>query len=307
VGRPIANARVAVVDAAGRPVPIGVTGELVIGGDGLARGYVGQPELTAERFTELPDLGRVYRTGDLARLDEHGCLHLLGRRDDQIKIRGYRVEPAELQAALERQPDIDHAVAIADHHDHHPRLLAYIVPTPGHQPTATDVTQRLRAELPDYLIPHHIISLPALPITPNGKLDRAALPAPGHQRPDLPYTPPQGPVEQQLAAIWGDILELDRIGRHDNFFQLGGHSLLATQVVSRIRDAFAVDVSLHALFAGPTIAQLAACVAAAEAEGGADDDPPLIVVPRDGFAATLAGGRLELPPDLRSRLAELTS
>ncbi|HEV7808196.1 MAG TPA: amino acid adenylation domain-containing protein, partial [Solirubrobacteraceae bacterium] len=165
VGWPVANARVAIVDAATRPVAIGVTGELVIGGDGLARGYVGEPQLTAERFLELPDLGRVYRTGDLARIDQHGCITLLGRRDDQIKIRGYRVEPAELQGALQRHPDIQHAIALADHTHQHTRLIAYIVAHPGQHPNTTTLRNDLQNELPDYLLPTTIITLDELPLT----------------------------------------------------------------------------------------------------------------------------------------------
>ncbi|HEV7808504.1 MAG TPA: phosphopantetheine-binding protein, partial [Solirubrobacteraceae bacterium] len=192
----------------------------------------------------------------------------------------------------------------------HTRLIAYIVAHPGQHPNTTTLRNDLQNELPDYLLPTTIITLDELPLTPNGKLDRDALPKPDHNRPELqhPYSPPNTPTEHHLATIWQDILGLDHIGRHDNFFELGGHSLLATQVVSRIRDAFSAEVSLHALFAGPTIAQLGACVAAAKATAGSDPDPPLEAAARACFAATLdADGRLRLPPQLRDRLTELAS
>ncbi|MFC4047491.1 amino acid adenylation domain-containing protein [Dactylosporangium siamense] len=270
IGLPLAGVRLHVVTGGGlAEAPVGVTGELYIGGAGVARGYGGHPALTAERFVADPFAGggaRLYRTGDRARRRPDGRIEFLGRLDHQVKIRGHRIEPGEIQAALLSHRSVTAAVVtVREEHDDR-RLVAYVVPA-----VPVDLRAHLARTLPDALIPAAFVALPELPLTANGKIDRAALPAPGADRPDLPsaYLRPRTPAEELLAGIWMDVLGLERVGTGDNFFELGGHSLLATQVVSRIRAAFGVEVSLVVLFDRPTVAALAAFLDAA-APGRAD-------------------------------------
>ena len=264
IGRPLANTRVYVVGPSGELVPVGVPGELWIGGAGVSRGYLGQEALTAERF--LPDPfhrdGRVYRTGDVVRWRADGNLEFLGRRDDQVKIRGHRVECAEIEARLSAHPAVADAVVTArrDRSDE-PELVAYVVPAGpagGHGPLTAELTRHLRAALPPVMVPSIFVTLDRLPLSAHGKLDRAALPVPRPLRPDLDaaYEPPRTAAERRVAGLFAEVLHLDRVGIHDDFFELGGHSLLATRVVSRL----GIDRSraLRALFATPTVAGLAA-------------------------------------------------
>jgi amino acid adenylation domain-containing protein len=262
IGPPIPNTQVHVLDQHLQPVPVGVPGELHIGGTGLARGYHAKPALTAARFIATSQGERLYRTGDRARWRPDGQLDYLGRTDEQVKIRGFRIEPAEVQHALTTHPAIT-AAAVVPYGD---RLVAYFVPTELEQPT--DLREHLATTLPDHMIPSAFIELTELPTTPNGKLDRAALPAPDTDRPDLAggYQPPTTPTEELLAGIWAELLALKRIGVHDNFFELGGHSLLATQVISRVKAA-GYDMSLGDLFDHPTIAGSARLIAQDTASG----------------------------------------
>ncbi len=264
IGRPIANARVYVVDSGLQPVPIGVAGELLAGGLGLARGYLGRPDLTAERFVPDPwgDGERLYRTGDRARLLAGGRIEFLGRMDRQVKIRGFRVEPGEVEAALTRHPGIAEAVVVVRGEERDRHLVAYVVG----EPLPADGLRRfletfLKEILPAPLIPSAFVFLPALPLTANGKVDRAALPEPAERRP-VRGRPPIGPVEELLAGLWEELLGVERVGAEDGFFDLGGHSLLATRLVSRIRDAFAVELPLAELFQEPTVAAAAARIEA---------------------------------------------
>ncbi|HEX7238660.1 MAG TPA: phosphopantetheine-binding protein, partial [Longimicrobiaceae bacterium] len=259
IGRPVPNGRAHVLDADLRPLPVGVRGELYVGGAGVARGYLGRPELTAERF--LPDPfsaepgARVYRTGDVARWRRDGELEYAGRADDQVKVRGFRVEPGEVEGVLLRHPGVrETAVVAREDEPGRTRLVAYVVPAGGTD--TAELRAHLRAELPEHMVPTAWVALDALPRLPNGKVDRRALPAP-ETRAEAGYVAPRDPNEERLAEIWASVLGAARVGVHDGFFELGGHSLLATRVVSRIREQWGVEVPLRAVFEGPTVAELA--------------------------------------------------
>ncbi len=267
IGRPLANTTVYLLDRRLQPVPVGVAGELYIGGAGVARGYLGRPELTAGRFVPDPFSAspgaRLYRTGDLARQLPDGRIAYLGRTDFQVKVRGFRIELGEIEAALSRHPAVAQAVAaVREDTPGNPQLTAYYVPAEGRAASVGNLRAALREELPDYMIPALFVSLPALPLTPNGKVDRKALPAPEGGRPDVgrEYVAPAGEVEERLAAIWAEVLRIDRVGARDNFFELGGHSLMATQVLSRVQGTFGVELALRVLFDSPTVAGLAEAI-----------------------------------------------
>src|SRR4028119_825011 len=255
IGRPIANIQVYILDAQLQPVPIGIPGELYIGGAGLARGYLNQPELTAYRFILNPFTNeqgdRLYKTGDLARYLSDGNIEFLGRLDDQIKIRGFRIELGEIEAVLGQHPAVQEAVVVVrEDVPGNKRLVAYVVVNQLAAPTIPHLQQFLKQKLPEYMVPSAFVQLSALPLTPNGKIDRRALPAPDTSRPsgEGAYVAPQTPVEEMVAGIWTDVLEVKQVSIHDNFFDLGGHSLLATQLISRLRDTFGVDFPLRGLF-----------------------------------------------------------
>ncbi|HLE84841.1 MAG TPA: amino acid adenylation domain-containing protein, partial [Thermoanaerobaculia bacterium] len=264
VGGPIANTGLYVLDAALRPVPVGVPGELAIGGLGLARGYLGRPELTAERF--LPDPftrregGRMYRTGDLVHWRPDGTLAFLGRIDHQVKVRGFRIELGEIEAVLAAHPAVAQAVVIVrEDRPGDKRLAAYLVARPGAEaPAVAALRAHLKERLPDYMVPPIFITLDELPLTPNGKVDRKALPAPDRNRPELgeEYVAPRNPTEAALAAIWAETLGLERIGVHDDFFELGGDSLMVIRVVSKANKD-GLGVTTKQLFQNRTIAELA--------------------------------------------------
>jgi acyl-coenzyme A synthetase/AMP-(fatty) acid ligase/acyl carrier protein len=273
IGRPIANTEIYVLDKHLQPLPVGVAGELFIGGDGLARGYLNRPQLTAEKFISNPFSqnpgARLYRTGDLARYLPGGDIELLGRNDWQVKIRGFRIELGEVEETLRQHPAVHEAVVtVRENAPGDKRLVAYYTgPDRGEQGEATVEAEALRRHLarslPEYMVPAAYVKLKALPLTPNGKLDRKALPAPeGDAYAVRGYEAPQGEVETTLASIWADVLKVERVGRHDHFFELGGHSLLATQLISRIRGALGIDVPLRSLFERPTVAGFAQYVEA---------------------------------------------
>ena len=268
IGRPIANTSIHVLDKYFEPVPIGVEGELCVGGFGVARGYLSRPELTAEKFvpnpfSQVPGT-RMYRTGDRARWRSDGNLEFLGRMDELVKIRGYRVEPGEVEALLKQHPSIQEAAVIAREDEPGAlRLVGYFVAKGEPGPTASELRSYMKDRLPEYMVPWGFVSLAELPLTPNGKVDRRQLPKPEGARPELEdaYAAPRNKIEEQLTAIWRRVLSLERVGIHDNFFELGGHSLLATQVTSRIRETLFVRLSLRQLFESPTIAKLASIIA----------------------------------------------
>ena len=288
IGRPIANMRVLVLDAALRPVPVGVPGELFVGGTGVARGYRGRPELTAERFVADPFAGdgsRLYRTGDVVRWRADGQLEFVGRADHQVKVRGFRVEPGEIEHVLATHPRVGAVVVVPDGQGRERRLLAYLVPADPAEgiPQLGELREFAQDRLPDHMVPGVFVELAALPLSPNGKVDRAALPAPDGARPALAdgFVAPRTATEELLAGIWREVLGLDRVGVHDNFFELGGHSLLATLVVSRMRAAFGVDAELSVLFDRPTIADLAAVADVPEtAPDPVPAVPPIVPVDR---------------------------
>ena len=268
IGRPIANTRIYILDEHGEPVPVGVTGELYIGGAGVARGYLNRPELTAERFLKDPFAAeldaRMYKTGDLGRWLADGTIEFLGRNDFQVKIRGYRIELGEIEARLAEHIGVREAVVIArEDTPGDKRLVAYYTVTETSKQNAAEFgAEHLRAHLcstlPEYMIPAAYVRLKSMPLTPNGKLDREALPMPEADAYAVrSYEPPQGEIETTLAGIWADVLKLERVGRHDNFFELGGHSLKAAQIISRVRIAFAEELTLETLFSCLTIAELA--------------------------------------------------
>ncbi|MCX5389115.1 non-ribosomal peptide synthase/polyketide synthase [Streptomyces sp. NBC_00094] len=264
IGRPVTNARLHVLDAALRPVPVGVPGELYIAGAGLARGYLNRPGLTAGRFVADPfgpGGSRMYRTGDLVRWNPDGNLEFLGRTDDQVKVRGFRIELGEIEAVLAEHPGITRN-AVTVRTDEEPLLVAYAVPAAG-QVVHTDTLRAwLRERLPEYMVPSAIVVLDALPLTPNGKLDRRALPAP-EQQPAAPGRAPRTAVEHLLAGLFAEVLGLPQVGVDDSFFDLGGHSLLATRLIARARSVLGVELRLRDLFDAPTVAELAAAVDAA--------------------------------------------
>jgi len=288
IGRPVHDTRAYVLDPWLERLPVGVPGELCLAGAGLARGYLGRPELTAERFVPDPFSeepgARMYRTGDLARLRSDGELDYLGRLDHQVKIRGFRIELGEVEAALARQPGVESAVVLArEDVPGDKRLVAYVVGE------AADLREALLRELPEPMVPSAFVFLEELPLTPHGKVDRRALPAPEASH-EAEISLERSPAEELLAGIWSALLRVSAIGPRDNFFDLGGHSLLATQVVSRVREVFGVELPLRALFETPTLAALAARI---QAEGLGLQAPPIVALPRDGeIRASFAQERL---------------
>ncbi|MDF2630778.1 MAG: lgrC, partial [Symbiobacteriaceae bacterium] len=273
IGRPIANTQVYVLDADRQPVPVGVEGELYAGGDGLALGYLNRPDLTAERFVAT-QFGRLYRTGDRVRWEADGTITFLGRFDSQVKIRGFRIEPGEIESVLGAHPGVGECVVIArEARPGDKRLVAYVVSALGDL-SAAQLRAYLQDRLPAYMIPSAIVMLDAMPLSPNGKVDRQALPEPASSE---AYVAPQTPLEEMLAEIWREVLGVARVSIHDSFFELGGHSLLATRITSRVRAALGVELQVHSLFAAPTVAELALLIGDARAD---EQAPPLVAVPR---------------------------
>jgi amino acid adenylation domain-containing protein len=283
IGRAIANTQVYVLDEDCRPQPVGVAGELYIGGAGVARGYLKRPELTAAGF--VPDPfgqqagGRLYRTGDVGRWRGDGELEYLGRRDEQVKVRGYRVELGEIEAVLSAHPDVCQAVVVLREDK---QLVAYLVGRSEGGLRLADLRGFLNERLPAYMIPNTFVSREALPVTSNGKLDRRALPDPEQALAALrpTYVPPRTVIEELLASIWAEVLDIGRVGVQDNFFELGGHSLQATQVVSRVREAFQIDLALSNVFTSPTVAGLAADIEQAHRGESCRPAPPILPAPR---------------------------
>ena len=260
IGRPIANTRIYLLDERGQPVPLGAVGELYIGGVQVARGYLNRPELTAERFLSDPFApgGRMYRTGDVARYLANGDIEYLGRNDQQVKIRGFRIECGEIEAALATHPAVREAVVDARAVGDDKRLVAWVVPAAdvAEETLAGALRQHVSAALPDYMVPSAWVVVAALPLSPNGKLDRRALPEPQGAQSQAAYEAPQGEHETLLAAIWRELLNVERVGRHDNFFELGGHSLLAVRLTNRLQQ-MEWQLPLQVLFANPTLLALA--------------------------------------------------
>jgi len=288
IGKAIANTQVYVLDEMFEPTPVGVVGQIYLGGAGLARGYVNRPDWTAERFVPSPCSkepgARLYRTGDLARYRADGNLEFLGRMDHQVKVRGYRIELGEIEAALEAEDRVRQAVVILrEDTPSDNRLVAYVVP--NHEITVIELRDALKLRVPEYMVPSNFVMMEALPLTPSGKLNRAALPipvsGPTKQDPGFNTRRSRATLEELLAQIWADVLRLDRVGVQDDFFALGGHSLLATQAVARIRSVFHIDLPLRRLFEEPTVAGLAKVIEQQIQQGLMEKTPSLVRVPRD--------------------------
>ena len=289
IGRPLANEQVYLLDKNRQPVPIGIPGEIYIGGDGVAREYLHRAELTAEKFVsiQLPmqQSGRVYKTGDLARWRADGNLEFLGRIDHQVKIRGFRIELGEIESVLRKNPALrESVVVVREDRPGDKRLAAYVVRKPEAKVDVEELRRFVREALPEYMVPSAFVFLEALPLTPNGKVDRKALPAPEmERRPDTKeFAEPGSPVEEELAAIWREVLGIERISVTDNFFELGGHSLLAIQVISRVREKLKVELPLFSLFDAPTIQQLARGLDSGEWTQNHLPIMPMQSAPRDG-------------------------
>jgi acyl-coenzyme A synthetase/AMP-(fatty) acid ligase/acyl carrier protein len=265
IGRPIANTQVYVLGEEMEPAGIGIAGELYLGGRGLGRGYLGRPELTAERWVPNPfsatEGERLYRTGDLVRFRADGNLEFLGRNDQQVKLRGFRIELGEIEAALLGHQQVSQVAVVMQGEGTEQSLAAYVV-SRANSEGATELTGRelresLRGKLPDYMVPSVFVMLETLPLTPSGKLDRKALPKPEQAgKAGQGYVAPRNVDEEILCDIFAEVLTLERVGVEDNFFELGGHSLLATQVISRVRNAFQIELSLQTMLEAPTVAGL---------------------------------------------------
>ncbi|KOP26728.1 amino acid adenylation protein [Hapalosiphon sp. MRB220] len=264
IGRPIANTQIYILDSQLYPVPIGVTGEIYISGEGLARGFLNQPAITSEKFiphpfSQTPGM-RLYKTGDLARYLSDGNIEFLGRIDNQVKIRGFRIELGEIEALLNQHPGVQETVVIArEDIPGNKRLVAYVVSQAISAITVNQLRDYLKDKLPDFMVPSAVVLLKELPLSPNGKVDRKALPAPEEVRADLigEFVLPRTPVEEKLTQIWVEVLKVEKLGIYDNFFELGGHSLLTTQLLAKVKEAFNLDISLRSLLEKPTVAGLA--------------------------------------------------
>jgi acyl carrier protein len=269
IGRPVANTECYILDGQMQLAPVGVPGELYVGGTGLARGYLNRPALTAERFVPHPYSGeagaRLYRTGDVVRYLADGQVEFVGRRDGQVKLRGFRIELGEIEALLGRHAGVREAVVMArEDVAGQKRLIAYVVSEDeASPPSVNELRGFVKERLPEYMIPSAFVMLDKLPLTPNGKVDRRALPAPSQARPDLAqeFVAPRTPAEEVVAEIFTEVLSLKQVGVRDNFFELGGHSLLAMRVVSRVRDTFRTDLPLRVIFQEPTVEGLVGAVA----------------------------------------------
>jgi acyl carrier protein len=263
IGRPIGNTEVYILNRELEPAPLGVAGVLHIGGDGVSRGYINSPDLTAASF--IPDLygrpgTRLYVTGDVTHYLGDGKIEFLGREDQQVKLRGYRIEPAEIEAALDRHPSVlQSAVLMQADEQTADRLVAYVVDAPERSLTISEMKEFLKGQLPDYMIPSLLVRLDFMPLTPNGKIDRKSLPGAGQPIAEVggSLAMPRTPLEEALVSIWAEILGLEDVGIHSDFFQIGGHSILASQLVARIRDLFHVELKLRTFFGASTVAQLA--------------------------------------------------
>ncbi|HEY0795432.1 MAG TPA: amino acid adenylation domain-containing protein [Acidisarcina sp.] len=298
IGRPLANTQIYILESSGQPTPVGIAGEIHIGGDGVAHGYLFQPELTAEKFIPDPfssqSEARLYKTGDLGRYLPDGRIEFAGRRDHQVKIRGFRIELSEIETTLAKHASVRECVAMArEDVAGDKRLVAYIVPALGASPGAAELRDWVRERLPEYMIPSAVVSLERFPLTPNGKVDRKQLPAPVYEASATQIGEMASPVEEMIAGIWAGILMSGEVTPTANFFDLGGHSLLAVKVVTAIRRAFNVELPLRAMFEEPTVAGLAARVTALVREGGGQSAPPIVPVTRGGpFPLSFAQQRL---------------
>ncbi|MBZ5723307.1 MAG: AMP-binding protein, partial [Acidobacteriia bacterium] len=287
VGRPLANTQIYILDPQLNPTPIGVPGEIHIAGDGVASGYLNRPEMTAEKFIADPFAktpnAKMYKTGDLGRYLPDGRIEFQGRADHQVKVRGYRIELGEIETVLGQHASVQECVVIArEDTAGDKRLVGYVVAAPNQKIDVSALRTWVKERLPEYMVPVAVVDMARLPLSPNGKVDRKHLPAPDYTRPELAgeYQTAHTPAEEVIAGIWAEVLKLDAVGVHDDFFALGGHSLLATQVVSRMRQAFQVELPLRSLFEAPTVAGLAERVESMQRQQHGLQAPPLVPVKR---------------------------
>jgi amino acid adenylation domain-containing protein len=309
IGGPIDESQAYVLGPHFELVPAGVCGELYIGGGGLARGYLNRPELTAERFIPNPYSQRagerLYRTGDQVRWDQHGRLHYIGRNDNQVKVRGYRIELAEIESVLRKHPRLKEVVVIVrEDEPKDKRIVAYVVGKPPHEATPAELREHLKKNLPEYMVPSAFIFMDELPLTLNGKVDRRALPAPDRKRRDgeKAFVAPRTETEKAIASIWSEILRMDDVGIHDDFFEHGGQSLLATRVAAKLRARFAIELPLRTLFEATTVARLADIIDQARQNGAAALAPQIIAASRESYRVkTGARQALDMPEILKKR------
>jgi amino acid adenylation domain-containing protein len=312
IGRPITNTRVYILDSNREPVPVGVVGEIYIGGAGVARGYLKRPDLTAERFVLEPYAkepgARMYRTGDLARWLPNGNIEFLGRNDHQVKIRGFRIELGEIEARLAEHPEVLDAVVLArEDTPGEKRLVAYVVANQkakeadsGNKNAGlwiSELREHLLGKLPEYMVPTAYVPLKRIPLTPNGKIDRKSLPEPDKDIREQEYVGPRNATEETLCRLWQEVLRRERVGIHDNFFNIGGHSLLAVQVISCIKQAFTVEMPLSVLFAAPTVARMGEHIAAVNEPDRSQSSPVLVNIQPHGsrppfFCVHAVGGQV---------------
>jgi len=289
IGKAIANTSVHLLDVDGRPVPAGIPGELYTGGDGLAIGYWQDPELTSQKFIQHPQFGRLYRTGDLCRWSPDGIIEFLGRRDHQVKVRGFRIELGEIEAVLATHPDIrESKVAVRGANSETKRIIAWVAPSEGKEISVPQLTHFLEERLPAFMCPDAIGVVEKFPVTRNGKIDVAALPDPRQKHVEAKGEQPVGEIEQRLAALWRELLELDEIGRNEDFFALGGHSLMALRMFSRISRDFGRSLPLSSLISHPTVQQLAMLLEP-------ESNPPVAESPGRGHLVTLSAGGDDTP------------
>ena len=285
IGRPIANTQIYILDNSLQLTPVGVAGELHIGGEGLARGYLNRPELTAEKFIPHPfstdPNARVYKTGDLARYRSDGTIECLGRIDHQVKVRGYRIELGEIESRIKEVEAVGNCVVVLrEDRPGDQRLTAYYVPRDGQAVSVFEVRRHLQAKLPEYMVPQHFVELASIPLTPNGKVDRKALPKPeADSASEQGYVAPRTETEQKIAAVWQEVLNREKVGVHDDFFELGGHSLLATQVMSRVNRLFNIQLPLRKLFETRTVGGLAEYIGSETQE---EEESPISRISREG-------------------------
>jgi amino acid adenylation domain-containing protein len=307
LGRPLANTRIYIVDSHLQPVGVWSPGELNISGHNVGRGYLNSPDRTAEKFIPDPFAAepgaRLYRSGDLVRCLPSGAIEFIGRIDHQLKLRGFRIELGEVRAALFEHPSVrDVVVTVREDQPGEKRLVAYVVPAQKPGPSATDLRAFLRQKLPEYSIPSAFVVLATIPLTPNGKIDERSLPSPEEAQAEQarPYVAPRTPLEEVLAAIWKEILKVERVGVLDNFFELGGHSLLAMRVVSRLRETFRIDLSLRMLFEQTCVEQLAKALTSIESKPGQVDNIAQVLLRVKGMSAEAVRATLESKRNGRS-------
>ena len=298
IGRPIANTQMYLLDKHLQLVPVGVPGELYIGGVGLARGYLNRPELTNDRFIRHPFStepdARLYKTGDLARFRSDGTIELIGRNDYQVKIRGFRIEFGEIEAVLRQHPEVREAVVVAREDTvGDKRLIAYVILHQEQSITGSDLQSHVMKHVPGYMVPSSVVLLKAFPLTPNGKVDRRALPAPDYSRSAQDFVAPSTPLQEMVAASWSQALGIEQIGIYDNFIALGGHSLLAMQVIAHLRISLQVELSLRSFFEAPTIAQLAEIIPQLQAQRAAPQMPALGTFSREAYRVSAKRERIE--------------